>query len=40
MREICQSGSEGGEGQINDPSLPLSNRSLQIKRAFSNRSSS
>jgi len=24
MREICQSGSEGGEGQINDPSLPLS----------------
>jgi hypothetical protein len=24
MRENRQSGSEGGEGQLNDPSLPLS----------------
>ena len=24
MREICQSGSEGGEAELNRPSLPLS----------------
>jgi len=27
MREIRQSGSEGGEAQINGPSLPLSGKS-------------
>ena len=29
MREICKSGPEGGAGQINAPSLPLSNDLIQ-----------
>ena len=34
MREIRQSGSEGGEVQINGPSLPLSGPSATTFRAF------
>ena len=36
MREICTSGSEGGAGQTNAPSLPLSNGRYGVRELACN----